>query len=183
VVVDDELQDARRMERAAAAVSAYGFIPMITDANPAWFTPCVGGHPAQPRWDPFEHHRKLTTPWSPWMRRLTMSWKRRRKRTATPGVTQSKTRNKSHLHDQRSSSGRCPAAHSPEPAPRPGGSPPHQTNADVTVQRPQPGRCQCPPRRPYRAWLQYGSDWPTTWPRLSVLSAGDHRVARNDPPT
>jgi len=49
VVVDDELQDARRMERAAAAVSAYGFIPMITDANPAWFTPCVGGHPAQPR--------------------------------------------------------------------------------------------------------------------------------------
>jgi len=24
----------------------------------------------------------------------------------------------------------------------------------VTVQRPQPGRCQSPPRQPYRSWLQ-----------------------------
>jgi len=24
----------------------------------------------------------------------------------------------------------------------------------MTVQRPQPGRCQSPPRQPYRSWLQ-----------------------------
>jgi len=24
----------------------------------------------------------------------------------------------------------------------------------VTVQRPQPGRCQSPPRQPYHSWLQ-----------------------------
>ena len=36
--VDDELQAASRMDTAAPAASAYGFIPVTTNAAPAWFS-------------------------------------------------------------------------------------------------------------------------------------------------